>query len=198
MVSARLGLIAREELIGLHLNMALVPRRPGKITPQEQIDLQDVVDFVKTGSSYQDTHARSSQTVGYALNDSPAGLAGWIIDKFDRWTDSPGDALSAIPMDRLLDNLTVYWVTGTITSSMRLYAESRLIDELGPTRTRVEVPTAVAIFPREMFRFPRSWIEQAFQLVRYKRMPRGGHFAAMEVPQLLVEDIREFFGSLGG
>jgi pimeloyl-ACP methyl ester carboxylesterase len=196
MVSSRLALRAPEELIGLHLNMALVPRRPGEVTPLEQSDLEDVVAFVKTGSTYQLTHARSSQTLGYALNDSPAGLAAWIIDKFDRWTDSPGDALRAIPIDRLLDNLTVYWVTRTITSSMRLYAESTLVDDLGPTRTRVDVPTGVAIFPREMFRFPRTWIEQAFRLVHYRRMPRGGHFAAMEVPDLLVDDIRDFFETL--
>lgn len=196
MVSARLALQARREMIGLHLNMALVPRAEGPVTEQELSDFNDVKAFVRHGSSYQVTHARSSQTVGYALNDSPAGLAGWIMDKFDRWTDSPGDAMQAIPMDRLLDNLTVYWVTRTITSSMRLYAEATLQEDLGPTRTRVEVPTGVAIFPREMFRYPRSWIEQGFNLVHYKRMPRGGHFAAMEVPQLLVADIREFFAGL--
>lgn len=196
MVSARLALQARERLLGLHLNMPLVPRVPGSITQREQSDLDDVVSFVKYGSSYQVTHARSSQTIGYALNDSPAGLAGWILDKFDRWTDSPGDAFAAVPLDRLLDNLTVYWVTGTITSSMRLYAESTLVDDLGPTRSRVNVPTGVAVFPRELFRFPRSWIEAAFNLVHYRRMERGGHFAAMEVPELLIGDIRDFFAGL--
>jgi pimeloyl-ACP methyl ester carboxylesterase len=196
MVSARLALQASDEMIGLHLNMALVPRAEGEITPQEKADLEDVKSFVKSGSAYQVTHARSSQTVGYALNDSPAGLAGWIMDKFDRWTDSKHDALQAIPMDRLLGNLTVYWVTRTITSSMRLYAEATLLEDLGPTKARVEVPTGVAIFPREMFRFPRSWIEHAFNLVHYRRMPKGGHFAAMEVPELLIEDIRTFFGNL--
>jgi len=196
MVSARLALLAPASLIGLHLNMALVPRRPGEITSQEQSDLEDVLLFVKKGSDYQLTHGRSSQTLGYALNDSPAGLAAWVIDKFNRWTDSQCDALQSIPLDRLLDNLTVYWVTQTITSSMRLYAESMLAEDLGPTRSRVAVPTGVAIFPREMFRFPRSWLEQAFNLVHYRRMPRGGHFAAMEVPDLLVDDIRAFVRAL--
>lgn len=196
MVSARLALQAADRMLGLHLNMALVPRVAGEITEEEQADLADVVSFVKRGSAYQLTHAHSSQTAGYALNDSPAGLAGWILDKFDRWTDSPGDAFAAVPMDRFLDNLMVYWVTGTITSSMRLYAEATLVEDLGPTRTRVTVPTGVAIFPREMFRFPRSWIAAAFNLVHYRRMARGGHFAAMEEPELLVADIREFFARL--
>lgn len=196
MVSARLALQAADRMLGLHLNMALVPRVPGEVTAQEQADLAEVLAFVKTGSAYQLTHARSSQTAGYALNDSPAGLAGWILDKFDRWTDSPGDAFAAVPMNRFLDNLMVYWVTGTITSSMRLYAEATLVDDLGPTRTPVTVPTGLALFPREMFRFPRSWIASGFNLVHYRRMERGGHFAAMEVPQLLVEDIRDFFTQL--
>lgn len=90
----------------------------------------------------------------------------------------------------------MYWVTGTITSSMRLYAEASLVDDLGPTRRRIDVPAGVAIFPREMFRFPRRWIEAAFQLVHYRRMERCGHFAAMEVPDVLVRDIRDFFEGL--
>ena len=196
MVSARLALLAPDELLGLHLNMALVPRRPGSIAPDEQADLDEVVDFVKNGSAYQVIHARSSQTLGYGLNDSPVGLAAWIMDKFDRWTDSPSNALHTIPADRLLDNIMVYWVTETVNSSMRLYAEASLKNDLGPTREKVSVPTGVAVFPREMFRFPRSWTEQAFNLVHYRRMSRGGHFAAMEVPDLLVEDIRVFFSDL--
>ncbi|MFT4195781.1 epoxide hydrolase family protein [Ottowia sp.] len=196
MVSARLALHAPERMLGLHLTMAVVPHATGEITAQEQADLDDVARFVKYGTTYQATHCLSSQTVGYALNDSPAGLAAWILDKFDRWTDSPQDAFAAVPLDRVLDNLTLYWVTGTIASSMRLYAESRLADDLGPTRGRVEVPTGVALYPREIYRFPRSWIEAAFNLVHYRRMARGGHFAAMEEPDLFVADVRDFFGRL--
>jgi pimeloyl-ACP methyl ester carboxylesterase len=120
-------------------------------------------------------------------------LAGWIIDKFDRWTDNDGDLERAIARDRLLDNLTVYWVTNTINSSMRLYAEAQQSNDFGALRARVEVPTALAVFPKEMFRYPRSWLDKAFNLVRYTRMPRGGHFAAMEEPDLFVEDLRAFF-----
>jgi microsomal epoxide hydrolase len=196
MVSARLALIARDEMIGLHLNMALVPRVAGDVSPQEQADLDDVVTFVKTGSAYQVIQGRSPQTLAYGLTDSPAGLAGWIIDKFERWTDNDGDLEAAIPRHRLLDNLTAYWVTNTINSSMRLYAEAQLAGDFGATRTRVEVPTGIAIFPKEMFRYPRSWLEQAFNVVRYRRMPRGGHFAAMEEPDLFIGDVREFFGGL--
>lgn len=196
MVSSRLALLAPEEMIGLHLNMALVPRREGPVEPHEEADMKDVVDFVKNGSSYQVIQGRAPQTLGYALTDSPAGLSAWILDKFDRWTDSSGDATQAISRDRLLDNIMVYWVTGTVNSSIRLYAEARLRDDLGATKEKVQVRTGLAIFPREMFRYPRSWVEQAFNLVHLKRMPRGGHFAAMEEPDLLVADIREFFGGL--
>src|SRR5262249_27612465 len=125
MVSARLALIDRDAMIGLHLNLALVPRVEGPIDEGEQRDLDDVVNFVKSGSAYQVIQGRSPQTLAYGLADSPAGLAGWIIDKFDRWTDNEGDLEQAIHRNRLLDNLTVYWVTNTINSSMRLYAEAQ-------------------------------------------------------------------------
>jgi epoxide hydrolase len=196
MVSARLALLAPKEIVGLHLNMALVPRTAGSINVVEQAALDDVVTFVKRGSAYQVIQGRSPQTVGYALNDSPAGLAAWIIDKFERWTDNDGDLEQAIARSRLLDNLTVYWVTDTINSSMRLYAEAQLADDFGATRTKIEVPTGIAIFPKEMFKYPRSWLEQAFHLVRYTRMPRGGHFAAMEEPDLFVADVQAFFTEL--
>ncbi|MFT3778586.1 MAG: epoxide hydrolase [Ottowia sp.] len=196
MVSARLALHAPERMLGVHLNMVVVPQASGEVTDLEQADLKDVAAFVKHGTTYQATHCLSSQTVGYALNDSPAGLAAWILDKFDRWTDSPQDAFAAVPLDRLLDNLTLYWVTRTIASSMRLYAESRLADDLGPAKGRVEVPTGVALYPREIYRFPRSWIEAAFNLAHHRRMPRGGHFAAMEEPGLFVADVRDFFAGL--
>ena len=196
MVSARLALLAPGEMIGLHLNMALVPRGTGELSELEQADLKDVMTFLKTGSAYQVIQGRAPQTVAYGLSDSPAGLAGWILDKFERWSDHDGDPEEAIARDRLLDNLTVYWVTNTINSSMRLYAEAQRIDDFGPTREKVTVPTGVAIFPKEMFRYPRAWLEQAFDLVRYERMPRGGHFAAMEEPDLLVADVRAFFAGL--
>lgn len=193
MVSARLALIDRDAMIGLHLNLALVPRVEGPIDEREQRDLDDVVNFVKSGSAYQVIQGRSPQTLAYGLADSPAGLAGWIIDKFDRWTDNQGDLEQAIARNRLLDNITLYWVTNTINSSMRLYAEAQRSRDFGALGTRVEVPTALAVFPKEMFRYPRSWLDKAFNLVRYTRMPRGGHFAAMEEPDLFVEDVRAFF-----
>jgi epoxide hydrolase len=195
MVSARLAQIDRDAMIGLHLNLALVPRVEGPITEQEQTDLDDVVAFVKFGSAYQVIQGRSPQTLAYGLSDSPAGLAGWIIEKFDRWTDHDGDLEQAVARERLLDNLTVYWVTNTINSSMRLYAEAQRANDFGALRTRVEVPTGLAVFPKEMFRYPRAWLDKAFNLIRYTRMPRGGHFAAMEEPDLFVSDVRAFFRS---
>ncbi|HMN21713.1 MAG TPA: epoxide hydrolase [Ottowia sp.] len=196
MVSTRLALLAPDEMLGLHLNMALAPRRPGAISDTEQTDLDDVVRFVKTGSAYQVIQGRSPQTLAYGLNDSPAGLAAWILDKFQRWSDNDGDVEQAIPLNRLLDNLTVYWITSTINSSTRLYAEAQRAGDFGAATGRVSVPTGIAIYPKEMFRYPRSWLDQAFNVVHYRRMPRGGHFAAMEEPDLFVADVREFFGDL--
>lgn len=195
MVSARLALIDPTAMFALHLNLALVPRIEGPITEQEQRELDEVIRFVKWGSAYQVIQGRSPQVVGYGLADSPAGLAGWIIDKFERWTDNDGALEEAMPRERLLDNIMTYWVTNTINSSMRLYAEAQAAGDFGAAHSRITVPTAIAQFPKEMFRYPRSWLDSAFNLVRYTKFDRGGHFAAMEEPDLFIEDIRSFFRS---
>jgi pimeloyl-ACP methyl ester carboxylesterase len=121
------------------------------------------------------------------LNDSPAALAAWILEKFREWADPA----SALQIDKLLTNVTLYWLTGTIHSSMRLYGESAKT----PLRLeeRLRVPTAIARFPLEEPFPPRSWIERGYDVRRYTEMPAGGHFAAMEQPALLAADIRAFF-----
>ncbi|MBW3550329.1 MAG: epoxide hydrolase, partial [Proteobacteria bacterium] len=128
--------------------------------------------------------------------DSPAGLAGWIVEKFRAWSDCGGDVESAISREDLLTNLTAYWVTGTAGSSARLYYETLSGGKPVMPTDRVEVPTAVARFPREIYRPPRRWVEEAFDLRRWTVMPRGGHFAALEQPELLVDDVRAFFRGL--
>ena len=111
---------------------------------------------MQRGSAYQEIQGKNPQTLGYGLTDSPAGLAGWIVEKFWAWTDNDGNPEDAVTRDQILTNLTVYWVTQTINSSVRLYCESQRTDRFGPMGEYVEVPTAAAVFPKEMFRIPRG------------------------------------------
>jgi pimeloyl-ACP methyl ester carboxylesterase len=198
-VSARLAAVDPEHVVGLHSNLLLAfPSDPStvQLTESEAADLAAAGEFMATGAAYQEIQGKNPQTLGYGLTDSPAGLAGWIIEKFMVWTDNDGNPEDAIPRDALLTNLTVYWVTKTINSSIRLYCESQRGQNFGPSDQYVSVPTAAAVFPKEIFRCPRAYAESRFNIVRYRRFDRGGHFAALEEPDLLVQDVREFFQSL--
>ncbi|MDQ1461704.1 MAG: epoxide hydrolase, partial [Actinomycetota bacterium] len=199
MISARLAAIDPEHMVGLHSNMLLAfPEDASgiELTESEIADLVGVGEFMKTGSAYQEIQGKNPQTLGYGLTDSPAGLAGWIVEKFLVWTDNEGSPEDAVTRDQLLTNVTVYWVTKTINSSVRLYCESQRTDRFGPTGEYITVPTAAAVFPKEMFRIPEAYAKSRFNLVRYNRFDRGGHFAALEEPDLLVQDVREFFHDL--
>jgi epoxide hydrolase len=199
MVSARLAAIDAEHMVGLHSNMLLAfPDDASgiQLTDAETADLVAAGEFMNTGAAYQEIQGKNPQTLGYGLTDSPAGLAGWIVEKFLVWTDNNGSPDDAVTRDQLLTNLTVYWVTKTINSSIRLYCESSRTGRFGPTGEYITVPTAAAVFPKEIFRIPKAYAETRFNLVRYNRFDRGGHFAALEEPDLLVQDVREFFSSL--
>ena len=133
------------------------------------------------------------QTISYSLNDSPVGLASWLVEKFRAWSDCGGDVEKRFSKDELLTNVMIYWVTQTINSSTRLYYETREKPiQLSPTN-RVHPPVAVAVFPGEIAMPSRALAERGYNIVRWTVMPRGGHFAAMEQPGLLAEDLREFF-----
>jgi pimeloyl-ACP methyl ester carboxylesterase len=140
-----------------------------------------------------------SEQLGYALNDSPAGLAAWILEKWRSWTDCHGDPVARFSKDFLLSVVTLYWVTGTITSSVRDYFDNRWYgDPLGPDDF-VTVPTGIAIFANELVAEgepPREWAERLYNVRRWTPMPRGGHFAAAEEPELLAGDIATFFGEV--
>jgi microsomal epoxide hydrolase len=199
MISARLAAIDPEHCIGLHSNMLLAFPQDAtgiELSEQELADLVEVAEFMKTGAAYQEIQGKNPQTLAYGLTDSPAGLAGWIVEKFFHWTDNNGSPEDAVTREQILTNLTVYWVTGTINSSTRLYCESQRGQNFGPSDDFVSVPTAAAVFPKEMFRIPKAYAASRFNLVRYTRFDRGGHFAALEEPDLLVPDIREFFEGL--
>jgi pimeloyl-ACP methyl ester carboxylesterase len=191
----QLGLVDREHLIGLHSNMCLANAPPGP-NPNDGVPEAELkrVQAAQARSAnelgYFQLQSTRPMTLGYGLNDSPAGLAAWIVEKFRAWSDS-GDVEKKFTKDELLTNVMIYWVTETGPSSIRIYFENRIDAGLSG---RVEVPFACARFPREMFAIvPTKWIEAQYNLQQLTDMPRGGHFAALEEPQLLVDDVRKFF-----
>jgi pimeloyl-ACP methyl ester carboxylesterase len=166
---------------------------------EEKDYIARVLRWEKADGAYAAIQATRPQTLAYALNDSPVGLAAWIVEKFREWSDCHGDVESRFTKDDLLTTITLYWVTQTINSSMRRYYEVRhnpAPDPL-PLGKRIETPTSVAMFPGESeLIVPRRFAERAYNIVRWTDMPRGGHFAALEEPELLVADIREAFRPL--
>ena len=198
-ITGRLGYAYPQNLIGIHLNM--MPVAPH---PSERTDLSAAEEAFITASEawraeetgYQWIQGTKPQTLAYALNDSPAGLAAWITEKFYSWTDSHGDLESRVSKDALLTNVMLYWVTQTINSSFWLYYQMRHQPWRLGRGERITVPTAVAAFPREIIRPPREWAARVCNLQRWTPMAAGGHFAALEEPQALVEDIRAFYREL--
>ncbi len=189
-------------VLGLHLNM--MGLRPGidlktaSLSADEQAWLAKMGGALDDKTAYQRIHATRPQTLGVALTDSPVGLAAWIVEKFQAWSDCGGDPLKRFPMDLLLDNIMVYWLTGTAGTATWLYrGAAQQKPRALPEGAKVETPTAFAAFPADIAPAPpREWIERAFNLRQHTVMPSGGHFAALEEPELLVEDIRAFFRPL--
>ena len=190
-----------EHAVGLHLNMLTAGPPPGDdptagVPPEELERSQARQAFYRTAeSAYGQIQGTKPQTIGYALNDSPAGQAAWIVEKFRAWCDCGGDPESVFTRDELLTNIMIYWVTQTATSSGRLYYESRNAPTSRPLG-RVDVPTGAIIFPYELFITPRRWAEASYNITHWTEAPSGGHFAAMEQPDVLVGDLREFFRPL--
>lgn len=191
-----------DRLIGLHSNFVLAGNDGGAATatPEELEKRSRREAYMANEVGYQQIQGTKPQTLGYALNDSPAGLAAWITEKFHGWTDIPqderGNIYEKFTMDELLTNVSVYWFTETITSSMRIYYENRNAPRIGGPLGFISVPTGGAVFPAEIYVTPRGWAERSYNIVRWTVMPRGGHFAAMEEPELLIEDVRAFYAEL--
>jgi microsomal epoxide hydrolase len=186
-----------ERLIALHINMIsggpADPADPFAGFSQEDHDYiawKRVYDANESG--YQLIQGTKPQTLAYGLTDSPAGLAAWIVEKFKTWSDCGDDIERSYSKDQLLENIMLYWVTGTINSSMRMYYESIGPGRMGQALKRIETPTGHARFPAEIRRTPRAWAEPHYNIVRWTEMPRGGHFAAFEAPELFVGELREF------
>jgi epoxide hydrolase len=197
-VTSQLALADPGHVAGIHLNM-LFPdpgdTDPTTYTPDEQAGLDGLARMMDGEGGYFRIQSTRPHTLGFALDDSPAGLCAWIVEKFRAWSDCDGDIERSFTKDQLLDNVMLYWVTGTATSSVRFYAEFDRALRSGalPFGARVETPTGYARYPKELISSSRRWAERQYNLVHFADMPRGGHFAAMEVPQLFVDDVRACF-----
>ncbi len=187
-------------LIGIYLTMVAAGPPPGsdgsELSATEQEWVAASARFFAEESGYIQIQGTRPQTLAYGLTDSPAGLAGWIVEKLRAWSDCGGDVESVMTRDQILTNITVYWVTATANSAARLYLEAMRAGEFQPLPVRIDVPTGCAIFPKETVRAPRAWAEHAWNVQHWTEMPRGGHFAALEAPDLLVEDVLAFYRGL--
>ncbi|MAO40326.1 MAG: hypothetical protein CMK70_08905 [Pseudohongiella sp.] len=193
-----------DRVLGLHSNFVLAspPEDPAirdDVTEAEMTARRERQAFMADEVGYQQIQGTKPQTLGVALNDSPAGLAAWIVEKFHGWSDIDQQSVDGLDAkfskDDMLTDISIYWFTASITSSARIYYENRNFPAAEPLGY-VEVPTAGAIFPKEIYLTPRRWAEEQYNIVRWTLMPRGGHFAAMDEPELLLDDIRAFFRSL--
>jgi pimeloyl-ACP methyl ester carboxylesterase len=188
-----------EHCVGLHLNMPIAgpPADDVALTEQEHADLAVMARFQREDAAYAAVQGTHPQTLGIALDDSPAGLLAWIVQRFRDWSDCHGVLERSFSRDQLLTNVMLYWVTRSFTSSARLYWETMHSGVLRAPLAHVDVPTGVARFPKEeILRFPRSWVERRYHVTHWTDMPRGGHFAAMEEPDLFADDVTAFFGTV--
>lgn len=201
-VGTCLGLMSPAKLIGLHLNYIPGSFKPylgpgsRSLSAAETAFLEAQDDWSQTEGGYGHVQATKPQTLAFGLNDSPVGLAAWIIEKFRDWSDCDGEVERRFTKDELLTNVMIYWTTQTINSSMRLYYEARRRPLHFKEGESVRAPCAVARFLKEAPFPPREWIERGYNVQRWTEIASGGHFAAMEEPDLLVEDIRAFFRPL--
>jgi pimeloyl-ACP methyl ester carboxylesterase len=191
-----------ERVAALHLNAVSVLPAPADLADLSDAEQQ----FIQTGLAWRATqghhlllHGAAPDAASPAFADSPAGLAAWLVEKYRKWSDCDGDVERRFSKDALCDFLTLYWATDTIASSMRLYwGEAQERSRL-PAGEKVTVPAAAADFPAEIVRAPRDWAErQLADLRRWTEMPRGGHFAAFEEPELLADDVLAFLGEIEG
>ena len=182
------------QVLGIHSTLAQAP--PGLtmdgLTVEERKWAEDTRDFWLYRAAYAKQQATRPQTIGYSLVDSPVGLMAWILDKFAEWTDTDDSPFETISRDVILDDVTLYWLTRTGASAARIYYESHGgVNTLDP-RLRVDVPSAITIYPRDIEKCPRPWAEQRYrQIVRWRTAEKGGHFPSLEVPAYFVKDLQE-------
>lgn len=181
---------------GIHINMPIGRPTPESLqdpTDEEKSALEGLTYYQEWDSGYSKQQSTRPQTLGYGLVDSPVGQMAWIIEKFWSWMDCDGHPENTLTRDELLDNVMLYWLTASGASSARLYWES--FGSFGGG-DKVEIPTGVASFPKEIIRSPRRWCEQSYNITHWTTMPKGGHFGAFEQPELFVNDLRTFFKTI--
>lgn len=195
-ITGRLAQAHPEAVIGIHVMSVASPKDvdPSTVTEEEQAFLDAAQAWVTHEGGYQHEQQTRPVTLAAGLSDSPVGLLSWIVEKHRAWSDCNGDLSSRFTDDYLLTLASVYWFTNSISTSFRPYYEYGT--GLTTRVDRVEVPTAVALFPHDLVKPPRSWAERSYNVTRYTRLPRGGHFAPHEEPKLLADDLMEFFRQL--
>ncbi len=195
-VTSVLGVMRPEGLLGIHLNSqyAFPAQIPDTLSPEEQYAVDSLALYNGDMGGANHLQGTKPETIGFALADSPAGQAAWIYDKFQSKTDNQGLAEDALGTDEILDAISLYWFTNTSASSGRIYWENKAGSMAGPKLT---LPVAVTVFPRDIPRLPRSWIEDTYtHLIHYGEADKGGHYAAFEQPGILVSEIRTSLRSL--
>lgn len=204
-VTQQLALNYPDSLIGLHLtdvpwqNFTSFSMGGGdmeQLSETEKEYFGKAQQWMMTEGAYAMIQSTKPQTLGYGLNDSPTALAAWIVEKFRAWSDCGGDVEKSYTKDELLTNIAIYWFTETINSSFLYYYEPTNSAGKLFAEKRVELPTGFARFPKDLTPAPREWAERFFNVASWTQMPRGGHFAALEEPELFAEDIRKFFGQI--
>lgn len=195
-LTSRLACDVPHRLLGIHLTLLALRRDPvvpDNPTEEERRYLQELEHFLKEDTGYQWIQGTRPQTLSYGLTDSPVGLAAWIVEKFYSWSDCQGDLDAYLGKDKILTNIMLYWVTGAIGSSFWPYYARRHGAWPIPNNKRIEVPTGYVEFPKEILRPPRSMAERVYNIQRWTVKQQGGHFAAMEQPHAIAEEIRTFF-----
>ena len=199
-VTSRLGYAYARHLAGIHINLLSLRRdtaMPDNPDDDEQRYFEERAHWMKEETGYTWIQGTKPQTLAYGLTDSPVGLAAWIVEKFHTWSDHKGDLDGYIGRDAMLTNIMLYWVTGAIGSSFWPYYARMHGPWPIPDGARIQVPMGYAEFPKEILRPPRSLAEKMYSDIRrWSKMPKGGHFAALEQPELLAQEIREFFRPL--
>jgi pimeloyl-ACP methyl ester carboxylesterase len=194
-VSRYLALDFPDRVAAVHRTDAGVPvftGDPADLTADERVWLEQVAAWAAAEGAYAAMHRTKPQTAAFGLTDSPAGLAAWIVEKLRGWSDCGGEVERSFTKDEILTNVMIYWLTGTIGSSMRMYRANAAIPPAQLAR-RVEVPSGFSLFAGDVIRPPRSWLHRTANAVRITEPERGGHFAAFEEPELYAAELREFF-----
>jgi pimeloyl-ACP methyl ester carboxylesterase len=201
-ISAATALQHPDRVLGLHLNYVSTRFRPAisaddpPLSGAEKAYLERVAEWADAEGAYIAIQGTKPLTLAYALTDSPLGLAAWYVEKFRSWSSCQSEPDEILTKDEMITDIMLHWLTGTAHSAMRLYSESREHPlHLAPGQ-RIKPPCGIVHLPKELPMPPRSWAERAFNIVHWTSLPRGGHFAAWEVPELLAEDIRAFFRPL--